>query len=94
MLSRTSGLIYEHFISVLFSLNTPHSTFLKSKNLLRKHREIDAPVAPDMSALGFHVLVLIPLLVEVTTEVGILLIEEIGLTNGYPIKGGLRTEQA
>ena len=38
--SSTSGLIYEYFISELFSLHTPHSTFHKTTPQ-KKHKTVD-----------------------------------------------------
>ena len=55
------------------------------ENHLYKLREIDAPVAPYMSAFGLAVFVSISFLVEITAEVRVLLIEEICLTDGNPV---------
>ena len=70
-----------------------HMIFPLLENLLSKLGEIDTPVAPDMTAFGLKIFVGVALLVEVAAEVGILLIEEVGLTYGYPVKRRLTREQ-
>ena len=63
------------------------------EDFLRKLRQIDTPVAPDMTAVGLKVLIGIILGVPVGAEVDTALIEEIGLTHSYPVEFGVAAEE-
>ena len=53
--------------------------------LLGKHRQVDAPVAPDVASVGFHIFIFIALCVPVVAQVHGALIEEIGLAHAHPV---------
>ena len=63
------------------------------EDFLGKHGEIDAPVAPDMSTIGFYILVFVALAVPVVTQVNGALVEEVGLTHSHPLKLGLAAKE-
>lgn len=54
-----------------------------------KLSEVDAPVAPDVSSLSFEILVRKVPAVEIRPQVGIVLIEEIGLADAYSEQSGV-----
>ena len=64
------------------------------KDFLGEHRQIDAPVAPDVTAIGLYILVLVTLAVPVSTQVDSALVEEVGLTHTHPVELGLAAEEA
>ena len=63
------------------------------EDLLGEHRQIDAPVAPDVTTIGLDILVLVTLAVPVVAQVDGALIEKVGLTHTHPIKLGLAAEE-
>ena len=63
------------------------------EDLLGEHREIDAPVAPDVTAIGLHILVGITFAVPVSAQIDSALIEEVGLTHTHPVELGLAAEE-
>ena len=63
------------------------------EDLLGEHRQIDAPVAPDVAAVGLDVLVVVTLAVPVVTQVDGALVEEVGLTHTHPVELGLAAEE-
>ena len=60
---------------------------------LCKLGQIDAPVAPDVTSVSLTVDVFVAFLVEIAAKVGILLIEKVGGSDGYPIQLGVGCEQ-
>ena len=55
-----------------------------TENLLGKHREVDAPVAPNMTSIVLVVFVWIVVCIQILTKSIVLLDEEVFLSNGYP----------
>ena len=64
------------------------------EDLLGAHGEIDPPVAPDVTAIGLYILVLVTLAVPVSAQVDGALIEEVGATHTHPVELGLAAEEA
>ena len=64
------------------------------KYFLCKHREVDAPVAPDVATVGLYILVLVTLAVPEGTKVDCALIEEVGAAHTHPVELGLAAEEA
>ena len=64
------------------------------EDLLGEHGEIDTPVAPDVTAIGLYILVLVTLAVPVSAQVDGALIEEVGATHTHPVELGLAAEEA
>ena len=60
--------------------------------LLGEHRQVNAPVAPDMATVGLDVLVFITLAIPVFAQVDCALIEEVGIAHAHPIEFGLAAE--
>ena len=67
--------------------------FVLLEDLLGEHRQIDAPVAPDVTAIGLNILVLIAFAVPESTQVNGALIEEVGFTHTHPVELGLAAEE-
>ena len=67
--------------------------FVLLEDLLGEHRQVDAPVAPDMAAFGLDVLIFVALRVPVVAQVDSGLIEEIGLAHTHPVEPGLAAEE-
>ena len=65
----------------------------KMKNKIMEFREVDTPVAPDMSTIGFQIGVLMMLAVEIGAKIVVVLDEEIGLTDTNPEKLGVLGEE-
>ena len=63
------------------------------EQLLHKRRQIDAPVAPDMAAVGLHILVFIVVIVKEPAQIGIGFVKEIGVSNGNPIQLWVAVEE-
>ena len=59
-----------------------------------KQRQVDAPVAPDVTTIIFIILVGILVRIEVLPQLGVHLHQEILLADGNPIEFGLRGEEA
>ena len=64
------------------------------EDFLGKHREIDTPVAPDMTAISLHILILVTFGVPVVAQIDCALVEEIGLSHTHPVEFRLATEEA
>ena len=64
------------------------------EDLLGEHREIDTPVAPDVTAFGLYILIFVALRVPVCAQVDGALIEEVGATLTHPVELGLAAEEA
>ena len=64
------------------------------EDLLGEHGEIDTPVAPDVTAIGLYILVLVTLAVPVSAQVDGALIEEVCATHTHPVELGLAAEEA
>ena len=60
---------------------------------LREFGQIDTPVAPDVASIGLAVGVRIAFAVQPLTQVSILLIQEVGLTDSNPVELWLGTEE-
>ena len=63
------------------------------EDLLGEHGEIDTPVAPDVTAIGLYILVLVTLAVPVSAQVDGALIEEVGATHTHPVELGLAAKE-
>ena len=63
------------------------------EDLLGEHRQIDAPIAPDVTAVSLDVFVLVTLAVPVVAQVDGALIEEVGLAHTHPVELGLAAEK-
>ena len=63
------------------------------EDLLGEHREVDAPVAPDMTAIGLNIFIGITLRIPIGTQIDGALIEEVGLAHTHPVELGLATEE-
>lgn len=70
-----------------------YRNFTLFKQLLRKHCKVNSPIAPYMSAVGFHILIWVMVVVEEVAKVYIHLIKEVGVANGNPKKFGLACKQ-
>ena len=68
--------------------------FALAEYLLGKHCKVDAPVAPDVTTVGFHIFIFIALCVPVVAQVHGALIEEISLAHAHPVQFGLAAEEA
>ena len=64
------------------------------ENLLGEHGEVDAPVAPDVAAVGLYILIFVAFGVPVVAQINGALIEEIGFTHTHPVEFGLAAEEA
>ena len=73
-MSRSRGFPYAYCSDILF------------EDKLGKLGEIDAPVAPDVSAVGFAIGIFVAFFVEVTAKVGILPVEEVGFAYSNPVE--------
>ena len=67
--------------------------FVLLEDLLGEHRQIDAPVAPDVTAIGLDVLVVVALRIPEGAQVDGALVEEVGLTHSHPVELGLAAEK-
>ena len=63
------------------------------ENLLGEHGEVDTPVAPDVTAVGLDVLVLVTLGIPVVAQVDGALIEEVGVAHAHPVELGFAAEE-
>ena len=64
------------------------------EDLLCEHRQIDAPVAPDVTTIGLYIFILVALAIPVGTQIDSALIEEISITHTHPIELGLAGKEA
>ena len=63
------------------------------EDLLGEHRQIDTPVAPDVTTIGLYILILVAFAVPVSTQIDSALIEEVGLTHTHSVELGLAAEE-
>ena len=63
------------------------------EDLLGEHRQIDAPVAPDVAAIGLNILIFVTLAIPESAQVNGALIKEVGLTHTHPVELGLAAEE-
>ena len=63
------------------------------EDLLGEHRQVDTPVAPDVTAVSLYILVGITFAVPVGTQVNSALIEEVGLTHTHPVEFGFAAKE-
>ena len=60
--------------------------------LLSEDGEVDAPVAPDMTAVTFVIFILVAFRIQVFAIAGICLVQEIGIAYTYPVQSGIGLE--
>ena len=65
----------------------------ESEQALGKLRQIDTPVAPDVSTIGFHIFIGIALRVQIVAQLLVVAIEKVFFSDAYPIEGRLFLEQ-
>ena len=58
-----------------------------------KHGQVNAPIAPDVASVGFHILIFVALGIPVVAQIDGTLIQEVGLAHAHPVKFGLAAEQ-
>ena len=79
--------------SLAFSGFKMYLSVASFEDLLGEHRQIDAPVAPDVTSVGLDVLILVALGIPVVAQVNGAIVEEVGLSHAHLVKFGLAAEQ-